>query len=312
MNEGNEYTLNYEANFVKGGAEILKVETVFGLSDGNKGGNRAGICLIVKPLKDFVMQKIACSVGYAETAFIQIIDSHTVYIDFYTPLERVPLCGHATIASFQWLKDEGLITGGDYKLLTEDFKLSVIVDSNKIMMEQPKAHIGASVPFQEIAATLGIPSKNAHPFLEPQIVSTGIADILIGVDTVDTLKQINPNHLEIIELCKKVGAQGYHVFAPTDTSNRYYVRNFAPLLGIPEESATGTSNCALSAYLNFYGLGEESFTFKQGMWMDEPSEIITQLDLLNGTYWVGGSGRRDQTIPALHFDKDTGANVLGS
>lgn len=288
----------------------MKVETVFGLSDGDKGGNRAGICLNEHPVSNAVMQKIANSIGYAETAFLQILSPETIYIDFFTPEEKVPICGHATIAAFHWLKEIGMLTNGNYKLKTEDFSLNVIVTTNQIMMEQPKARIGDHVPFHEIAKTLGISLSSCHPSLTPQIVSTGIDDILIGVDTIDTLKSINPDHIGISELCKKFGAQGFHVFAPTEKSHIYYVRNFAPLLGIPEESATGTSNCALSAYLHLHGHHEACFIFKQGMWMDEPSEIVTQFDLERESYWVGGLGRVDQTISAQSFDIKTGEKIM--
>ncbi|MEK6264950.1 MAG: PhzF family phenazine biosynthesis protein, partial [Clostridium sp.] len=57
--------------------------------------------------------------------------------------------------------------------------------------------------------------------------------------------------------------------------------HFAPLYDIPEESATGTSNGALSCYLFKYGrVSEEkknNLIFEQGYSMNRPSEIRASL-----------------------------------
>ena len=55
----------------------------------------------------------------------------------------------------------------------------------------------------------------------------------------------------------------------------------APLYGIPEESATGTSNGALACYLFKYGKIKSDNTnhivIEQGYSMEKPSEIIVSL-----------------------------------
>jgi len=58
-------------------------------------------------------------------------------------------------------------------------------------------------------------------------------------------------------------------------------RNFAPLFGIPEESATGTSNGALGCYLFKYGKisGDQArnIVIEQGYSLKKPSEIFVSL-----------------------------------
>lgn len=62
-----------------------------------------------------------------------------------------------------------------------------------------------------------------------------------------------------------------------------YCRNLAPLYGIDEESATGTSSGALASYLHKYGILNESnyknIFFYQGYVMDRPSEITVNLSV---------------------------------
>ena len=72
-----------------------------------------------------------------------------------------------------------------------------------------------------------------------------------------------------------------------------YGRNFAPIVGINEESATGTSNGALGCYLNNYiDENKIKFTLRQGYSMNKPSEITTLLLIKNDevvTVFVGGN-----------------------
>lgn len=69
-----------------------------------------------------------------------------------------------------------------------------------------------------------------------------------------------------------------------------HVRDFAPLYDIPEESATGTANAALTHYLSVNGVipAKGDFSFLQGEAMGRPSIIMTRI-AENGTIYVGGS-----------------------
>ena len=57
----------------------------------------------------------------------------------------------------------------------------------------------------------------------------------------------------LTELSKRLDVVGAHVFTLEGSDGSYlnpvFVRNFVPLYGIPKESATGTSNCALACAL---------------------------------------------------------------
>ena len=76
----------------------------------------------------------------------------------------------------------------------------------------------------------------------------------------------------------------------TEDGYTAHVRNFAPLYDIPEESATGTANAALTYYLYHNGIipQESKCTFMQGEAMGRPSVVSTELRS-NGTVYVGGN-----------------------
>ncbi len=80
-----------------------------------------------------------------------------------------------------------------------------------------------------------------------------------------------------------------HPFALADDSHTAHVRDFAPAYGVPEESATGTANAALTHYLATNGListGDHSFL--QGETMGRPSVVATQLSP-DGNIRIGGT-----------------------
>ena len=53
------------------------------------------------------MMAIAKDLGYSETAFLMESDVADFKIRRFTPTEEVPLCGHATIATFSILNSLG-------------------------------------------------------------------------------------------------------------------------------------------------------------------------------------------------------------
>jgi PhzF family phenazine biosynthesis protein len=75
----------------------MNVLKIAAFSDGDTGGNPAGV-LIGDVLPDAVeMQHIAAEVGFSETAFAAP-DGDNWRVRYFSPESEVPFCGHATIA----------------------------------------------------------------------------------------------------------------------------------------------------------------------------------------------------------------------
>jgi PhzF family phenazine biosynthesis protein len=97
----------------------------------------------------------------------------------------------------------------------------------------------------------------------------------------------------MINIAKKYNTIGIHAFSIDDEVDAYG-RNFAPVVGINEESATGTSNGALSSYLYNYVNKKESYILRQGYSMNQPSEIMAKLEVENQDIkkvYVGGTAK---------------------
>ena len=249
------------------------------------GGNPAGVVLDADRLDESSMQEIAAQAGLSETAFVQKSVAADFKIRFFTPAAEVDLCGHATIAVFSLLLGLGRIQAGRYRQETKAGTLGVEVQQDgTVFMEQTLPFFGDTIDREDVAKSLGIGRDSLAPDLPVQIVSTGLRDIMVPIISLRELMGIEPDFKRITDISIRHGAVGYHAFSlETRHGSAAHCRNFAPLYGIPEEAATGTSSGALACYLFKHGKVTEEqarrLVFEQGYGMGRPSEIFVRLDI---------------------------------
>lgn len=249
------------------------------------GGNPAGVVLNADNLSQNEMQKIAGILAFSETAFVMKSDFADFKVRFFTTNKEVDICGHATIGTYYTMLSLGHIKAGNYLQETKAGVLNVEVNENfSIMMNQTLPSFYEIINKKEIADSLNITESSIVEDLPIQIVSTGLKDIIIPVKNIQTLNSINPDFKKIKEISRKYNAVGYHAFTLESFNNsNANCRNFAPLYGITEESATGTSSGALGCYLFKYGKVNcnqaSHIIFEQGYSMKKPSEIIVSLSI---------------------------------
>ena len=234
------------------------------------GGNPAGVVLLESERfpEEKLMLQIAAELRYSETAFIRRHSDKEFTIRYFTPKAEVELCGHATIASFYLLHHEGLASGTCLcHTLAGDLRIEA---GERVMMQMGVGDYQSTMPVQ--------------------IAYSGLPDLMIPLPDVNTLQALNPDMEAIAAITKQYDAVSFHVFAFANDGYTAHVRDFAPLYDIPEESATGTANAALSFYLQQNGcLGAEAeCAFMQGEAMGRPSVVATQIRK-DGTIYVGGT-----------------------
>lgn len=260
----------------------MKVYTLDAFTSTKGGGNPAGVVLQTEGLSEERMQSLAAKVGFSETAFIFPSDRADFRLRFFTPTEEVPLCGHATIAAFKLLCLQQKLTAEEVRQETGAGILRIHIREGLVRMEQALPTFGAILPKEEIANSLGLSAADLPEDLPLQIVSTGLSDIFIPLRSLSALKSFRPDFEKIREISAKYRVIGYHVFSlETLQGSTACCRNLAPLCGIDEEAATGTSNGALASYLFRHGVlrGKDlsALRFEQGFFMERPSEIFVSL-----------------------------------
>ena len=269
------------------------------------GGNPAGVVILDDGAPfppEETMLKTAAELRYSETAFIRQLSENEFNIRYFTPAAEVDLCGHATIAAFHCLLEAGLTRdGGEYlnKTLAGDLKISI--ENGFIMMEMASPdYLGSMEDADKISRLydiMGIPYEAVRAgdkLLVPEIISTGLPDIIMPVSSRTQLAAMSPDLKALSELSREYNVTGVHAFTLdcADEKITAHCRNFAPLYDIDEEAATGTANGALTYYLYRNRLiSDGRFSFIQGEAMNRPSEVHAAIDNADNSVniQIGGS-----------------------
>lgn len=271
----------------------MKVYVVDAFSDRVFGGNQAGVVLAERVLEPKVMQQVAAELKHSETAFVQQT-AEGVRLRYFTPAGEVELCGHATVASFALLRRLGRIEDGTHKALTRAGALEIEVSGGTVWMDMAPPKTLGVLPeesWEELYGAYGLTAADRPESLQPEIVSTGLADIMMPVKDHETLMRAAQNERVVTELSKRFDVTGVHMFCLG--AEAVYCSNFAPLYNIPEECATGTSNGALTYYLYERGMvqPEKENLFLQGEHMGRPSRILSRLVEKDGAVKVRIGGQ---------------------
>lgn len=257
----------------------MKVYVMDAFSDHVFGGNQAGVVLADKEINDATMQQVAAELKHSETVFVQQ-KQDAVHLRYFTPAGEVDLCGHATVATFALLRKLDFIADGKQTAVTRAGKLEIEVEGDTVWMDMAPPQSLGVLPresWEELYAAYGLTLCDRPEGLEPEIVSTGLADIMMPVCDRETLLRAEQNEKAVTELSKRFDVTGVHMFCMGE--DKVYCSNYAPLYDIPEECATGTSNGALTYYLYERGLVEakKENLFLQGEHMNRPSRIYSRL-----------------------------------
>ena len=222
------------------------------------GGNPAGV-VIIPDGEDFppeeTMLKTAAELRYSETAFIKRLGEKEFNIRYFTPAAEVDLCGHATIGSFKALLAGGYIEdNSSYINHTLAGDLNIVIAGGEILMDMATpvkiSEIADQSGLEELYRIMGLDyedQKSKGVALIPQMISTGLPDIMMPVASQADLEAIEPDFPTLSQLSERYEVVGVHAFTTdAEEGTTCHVRNFAPLYDIDEEAATGTSNGALT------------------------------------------------------------------
>ena len=284
----------------------INIFQVDAFTDKAFGGNPAGVVPNSRNLTEEQMQKIASEMNISETAFVTPLYDDVFEVRFFTPICEVDLCGHATIAAFFTMAEKGYIKeirNGTKRIYqqTKAGKLAVELiyvngKIDRVFMEQalPKK-LGKILNIDELLKAMGIGIEDIgilDKTVYPEIISTGLADIILPIKKKETLDNLKVNMEVLSKISKDNNAIGVHAFyLPEIDSEIVYTRNFAPLVGIHEESATGTANGSLIYYLNENRLiKNRNILSYQGESINRPSKIYCIIDD-EGRVKVGGKAK---------------------
>lgn len=262
-----------------------------------RGGNPAGVVLAADGLDADQRQAIAARAGVTETAFLSHSDTATRRVEFFTPTRRIAHCGHATVAAFGLLRQQGVLGDGDYVKESVDGPRDVRIRDGQVFLRLPTPTLPAT---RFDAATLA--SLLRLPVGQVDAAASGIVDLgnrylHIRVADARALRTILPDLPAIAALSEIHDLIGLYVHTrDTDVpAHTARARMFAPWYGIDEEAATGMGAAGLAVWLAARNeLPGDQGWIEQGDTMPNPSPSLLQVRIERfaahiTAVWVGGA-----------------------
>jgi PhzF family phenazine biosynthesis protein len=204
---------------------------VLAFTDRLFAGNPAGVCILEEWLPDEMLQKIAAENNLAETAFF--IDRGSFFdIRWLSPSAEIDLCGHATVGSAHVLFQHLGRSGNSLVFHSRSSgELRVDREGERLVLDFPSRPAAKCDAPALLAESLGA---------QPSDVFRN-RDYIAVFERQEQVAALAPN---LAELAKLEGVQGVCVTAPGRDCD-FVSRYFAPSVGVPEDSVTGSTHCGL-------------------------------------------------------------------
>ena len=193
------------------------------------GGNPAMVCLLPGPAGDGWMQRVAAELNRPATAFL-----HDRRLRWFTPAVELQLCGHGTLAAAHVLYEAGLVAPADPIVFqTVSGPLRAWRQEGLVWIEF------APVTVQETA----VPGAVLEALNLGGVIWFGgnKDEYVVVLGTPGEVEAVRPD----LERIRRLPVSRVLVTAPGGDDADFTSRNFAPVLGLDEDQATGSAHAVL-------------------------------------------------------------------
>ena len=249
------------------------------------------------------MQAIAREFNQSETTFLLRPGEEGIdwRLRSYTPAgAEVEGAGHNALGAWLWLADQGLT--GDQPVVTMRQRIGAEVlaveilrmpgEPTRIVMDQGVPQFGKHVTDGErLTGALGLEPRHLSPDATAQVVSTGVAHLLVPLATREAVDAAVARSRDLAAILAEAGGEGCYLYTTAgDDGAAAYTRFFNPTVGIAEDPATGTAAGPLAvALVRSRRVPAHSPVFiEQGHHLGRPSRI--RVDVADDRVRVSGSG----------------------
>lgn len=214
-------------------------------------GNPLAVFPDARGLSTAQMQAIAREMNLSETTFVlpPANEQSDARVRIFTPLDELPFAGHPTIGTAFVLSERA---GGKTHLRLHESAgiISVRREADgRLFMQVPPPKIDAAFENREqIAQALAVSVDALLPGVPIEAASSGGVPFLYVA--LRDAAAVDAARFDLAAMQAAAGgyAREVFVYAPNG-ENRVYSRMFAPLLGVPEDPATGSASGPLTLLL---------------------------------------------------------------
>jgi len=243
---------------------------------------------------DATMHAFARETRLSETTFVQAAtaDGADYRNRIWMPTGELPFAGHpslGTAVAVARARGEREVT---YVQQTgaglQSIDVRIDGDRARASMLQEQAVDGPEVAPEEALPPLGLtPNEVLTPALKPQVISTGLAQLVIPVQQA-ALHHVKPDRDALQALLERVGATcAYVVFWESGSGQAWARSFFIDVQGVTEDPATGSAAGPLLHYL-YSRVGVMSLEIHQGVEMGRKSLLHCRFDVDEDRIRVAG------------------------
>lgn len=233
----------------------MNVLKIAAFSDGDSGGNPAGVLISDELPSDAAMQRIAADVGFSESVFAAPTD-HGWRVRFFSPESEVPFCGHATIAlgaALALQRGDGVfrLALNQAEITVEGRRDGTIIAA--ALQSPPTRSTVASAPLVSAALELfGFAMDDLDSRTPPMRIHAGADHLVLGVKTREALASMTYDLHAGRILMNEAGLVTV-LIAYAETTRTFHTRNAFASGGVYEDPATGAATAAFAGYLRDIG-----------------------------------------------------------
>ena len=228
--------------------DILRIAA---FSDGETGGNPAGVLIGDALPSTAEMQRISAQVGFSETVFASPI-SGGLRVRYFSPLSEVPFCGHATIALGAALT----LRYGDgiFNLTLNQAEITVEghIDGSVITaaLQSPPTHSNAATSglISEALSLFGYSTSDLNRELPPALINGGASHLALVLNSRKALSSMAYEFESGRALMTREGLVTI-LLAYAESPQLFHTRNPFASGGVYEDPATGAATAAFAGYL---------------------------------------------------------------
>lgn len=274
----------------------MDIQRIAAFSDGDVGGNPAGVVIADLFPDDAAMQRIAAEVGFSETAFA-VPQGAGWRVRYFSPESEVPFCGHATIALGAALA----LRHGDGRFALTLNQAEITVEGRRqqslmfAALQSPPTHSHAVAPgvLAEALRLFGYTEADLDPRIPPAVAHGGANHLVLALKSRAALAAMRYDLDAGRELMNRQGWVTI-LLAHAETAQRFHTRNPFASGGVYEDPATGAATAALAGYLRDIDWPHQGvIDLLQGEDMGVPSRLRAEIGATpGGSIRVSGTARQ--------------------
>lgn len=232
----------------RSGRTWVPVYQVDAFTDEPFRGNPAAVCLMEGDVGDATLLAMAAENNLSETAFlwaegdVPLEQAEMFRLRWFTPVNEVPLCGHATLATSAVVFDVLGYPRDEIRYSSLSGPLVARRHIDGILLDFPVDKVEAIEPPEALLAAMGVEEAEECMFARRG------KDVLVRVASPDVVRGLDPDFRGMVEVTAGTDVNGAIVTAEGEPPCDFVSRFFAPWWGIDEDPVTGSAHTVLTPF----------------------------------------------------------------